>query len=161
MCLPSDFDDEADGHARVLVRAAEAIDDIELLAGELFLCDLLDGLPCLFRSTMVVVVIGLAVPPNRVMRRLVIDDEFVFRGTAREDTGLDIDGAQLRNLALLVARQAIFHLFLEENLVRRIVENLRDTSDAILAQINVCHVLSTSFILYVRGAAACRFTRRL
>ena len=55
-------------------------------------------------------------------------------------------GAQLRNLALLVARQAILRLFFEENLVRRIVEDFRYASDSVLAKIDICHLLSTSFI---------------
>ena len=146
MSLPSNLNDETNCHARVLVRAAETINDEEALIGKLFLCDILNSSPSLFRGLVVIVMVCVAIPPNRVMGRLIIDDEFVLRGTAREDTGLNINGTQLRDLTLLVARQTILRLLLEENLVRRIVEDFRYASDSVLAKIDICHLLSTSFI---------------
>ncbi len=160
MCLPSNFNDEADSHARVLVCTAEAIDDEEALVGELFLGDILYSSPSFLGCLVVIVVISLRIPPNRVVRRLVVNDEFIFRRTAREDARLDINSAEFGNLALLVARQAFLRLFLEQRLVGRIVDDFRRTRDTILTKIDVCHLHSTSFIIFGPGKPLRHLTRR-
>ena len=65
--LPSDLHDEAYSHAGVLVRAAESVYDIELLAAELVESELLAGFPCFFGSGVVIVGILGSSPPNGVL----------------------------------------------------------------------------------------------
>ena len=50
VCLPGHFHDEADGHAGVLVGAAEGIHDEQALVGQLLLGDVLHGSPGLLES---------------------------------------------------------------------------------------------------------------
>ena len=137
--LPSNLNDEAYSHARILVGAAESIDNIELLVGELFLGDFFASFPSLFRRAVVIVMISLRIPPNGVMGGLIIDDEFIFWGTAREDTRLDVYCTELRNLADFKTSQTFFGLFLEQRLIRRVVKNFRRARDSILSKIDVCH----------------------
>ena len=137
--LPGDLHDEADGHAGVLVRAAERIDHIELLAGEGLLRDRLDGGPGLLAGGVVVVLIFVARPPDGVLAVLVHDDELVLGGTAGVDAGHDVDGAKLADLALVKALQLGLHLFLEEQLIRGIVDDFSGVGNAVFGQIDLCH----------------------
>ena len=132
MCLPCNLHDEADSHSGVLVGAAEAIDNIELLVGELLLCDLLDSGPCFLRSGMVVVLVLLACPPDGVLGVLIHDNELVLGRTAGVDTGEDVDSTQLTDVSDFIAGQLGLGLLLEQLLVGRIVDDFSGASDAIL-----------------------------
>ena len=137
--LPRDLDDEADGHTGVLVRAAECVDDEQALAAQLLQSDVLDRLPGLFGHGMVVVLIGVGRPPHGVLGVLVHDDVLVFGGTAGVDTGHNVHGTQLADLALFVAGELGLGLFREEHLVGRIVHDLGGAGDPILLQIDFSH----------------------
>ncbi len=76
--LPCDLHDEADGHARVLIRAAESVDDVQLFAAQLVYRDLLNGFPCLLSGGVVIVFIFIARPPNGVLAVFIDNDEFVL-----------------------------------------------------------------------------------
>ena len=130
--LPSDLHDEADRHTGVLVRAAEAVYDIELLAGELLERELLARVPCLFGRRMVIVGILGSCPPNGVLRSVIHDDELIFGGSSGVDTGHDVDGVQLGELTLIKAGQRGIHLVLEKLFVRGIINNLLYAVDTIL-----------------------------
>ncbi len=125
--LPCHLHDEANLHAGVAVSAAETVDDIQLLVGELFLSKLLHSLPGLNACAVVVVVILIAVPPHGVVRGSVINDELILRRAAGVDTSHHVDCAQLSLLSLVVALEARLGLLVEENLIRRIVQNLGGT----------------------------------
>ena len=58
MRLPCDLDDEAHGHARILVRTTESIDDEETLVGELLFRNLLKFFPRLLACRMIVIRVG-------------------------------------------------------------------------------------------------------
>ena len=149
MCLPGHFHDEADGHAGVLVGAAESIHDVQALVGELLLGDLLHSFPGFLRCGMVVVLVLVAGPPHGVLGVLVHDDELILGGAAGVDTGHDVDSAQLADLALLVAFQFGLGLLVEQLLVRGIVHDLGRAGDTILAQIQLCHDTYTSSFVQV------------
>ena len=140
--LPCHLDDEADGHARVLVGTAESIDDVEVLVAELLHGQVLDGLPDLLAHRVVVVLILLGSPPNGVLGVLVHDDVLILGGTAGVDTSLYVYSAELSVLTNLVALKASLGLLFEELLVRRIVGDHGRASDAVLSQnalIKLCH----------------------
>ena len=145
MCLPSNFHDEADGHAGVLVGAAERVNYIQLLVAQFADSQILDGLPDLLRHGMVVVLVRVGGPPHGVLGVVVNDDILVFGGAAGVDAGHNVDGAQFADLADLIAFQTGLRLFGEEHLVGRIVDDLGGAGDAILAQIQFCHRILTSF----------------
>ena len=149
MCLPGHFHDEADGHAGVLVGAAESIHDVQALVGELLLGDLLHSFPGFLRCGVVVVLVLVAGPPHGVLGVLVHDDELILGGAAGVDTGHDVDSAQLADLALLVAFQFGLGLLVEQLLVRGIVHDLGRAGDTILAQIQLCHDTYTSSFVQV------------
>ena len=142
--LPSHFHNEADGHAGVLVRAAECVDDEKALVGQLFLRDVLDDLPGLFGRGMVVVLVSVGRPPHGVLGVVVHNDELVLGGTAGVDAGHDVDRAELADLTLLVAFEAGLGLLFEQQLVRRVVYDLGGTGDAVFAQIDLFHIIKTS-----------------
>ena len=137
MCLPCDFHDETDLHAGVLVGSAESVDNVELLAGELLLGELLAGVPCLDGCLVVVVRIFLGGPPNRTwctfLGGVVVDDELVFRGAAGIDAGHNVEGSEFSLLSLVVSGQAWLGLLVEENLVRWVVKYFLYVFDPILA----------------------------
>ena len=137
--LPSHFHDEADGHAGVVVGAAEDVHDIELLAGELLQSQLLAGVPGFLGSGLVVVLELVGSPPHGVLAGIIHDDELVLGRAAGVDAGHDVDGAQLTQLALLIAFERGVHLGLKQGLVRGIVDNLSYAGDAILFQAQSFH----------------------
>ena len=132
VCLPCDLNDEADCHAGVLVGAAECIYDIELLAGELFPCDVLEDRPVLLGERVVVVGILGCCPPDSVLGVLVHDDIFVFRRTAGEDTGHDVDCVELCELAFLIAFKRRIHLSFKQSFIAGIVDDLSCTCNTVL-----------------------------
>ena len=134
MRLPCHFHDEADGHAGVLVGAAEGIHHIEALAAEFFLGEVFHLFPNVFAHRMVVVGIVGRIPPNGVLRVGVHDDVFVLGRAASVDSCHHIDGIELGQLALVKARQGGVHLVLEELIVARVIENFLCASDAIFGQ---------------------------
>ena len=62
------------------------------------------------------------------------------------DTSHNVDSTQLADLTLFVAYQFGLGLFLEQQLVGRIVHDLSRAGDAILGKIQICHVTNTSFL---------------
>ena len=137
--LPGHLHDKADGHAGVVVGAAEAIHHEEPLVGQLLLGQLFHGVPGLDGGGVVVVLELRGGPPHGIPGGVIHDDEFVVGGAAGIDAGHDVDGAQLADLALVKARQIGTGLLLEQLLEGGIVNDLRSAGDAVLAQINGCH----------------------
>ena len=128
----------ADSHTGVGVGAAEQVHNIQLLgAGQLLQSQFLTGLPSLNGSRLVIVSELLGGPPNGVLGGLIHNDELVFGGTAGVDTGHNVDGAQLSQLTLVIAFQGGIHLSLEQLLVRRVVDDLGSTGDAILFKVDL------------------------
>jgi len=150
VCLPGHLHDETDSHAGVLVGAAEGIDDEQALVAQLLLGDVLHGRPGLLGHGVVVVLVLVAGPPNGVLGVLVHDDVLVLGGTAGVNAGHDIDSAQLGDLALLIAGQLGFGLLLEQHLIRGVMHDLGRAGNAILSQIQICHVYIYLF-LYTFG----------
>ena len=101
--LPCYFHDEAYSHAGVLVGAAVAVDDIELLAGELVDGDFLDSFPSLFGDGFVVVGIFFGCPPYFVFGVCVKHDELVFRRAAGVDACHHVDSAKVGDDTLFKA----------------------------------------------------------
>ena len=134
--LPCDLHDEADGHAGVLVCAAEGIDDIQLLAAQLLDGDLLNGLPGLLSGGMVVVFIFVAGPPYGVLAVFVYNDELVLGGAAGVDAGHDVHGVKLGEHTLVKALKAGLHFVFKKLLVRGVADDLRSAGDTVSAQIN-------------------------
>ena len=137
--LPCDLDDEADGHAGIVVRAAERVDDEQALVAKLLDSDVLDGLPGFLGHRMVVVLIGFGGPPHGVLGVVVDNDILIFGGAAGVDAGHNIDGAQLADLTLFVANQTSLGFLFEKHFVGGVAHDLGSTRNAILAQIQFRH----------------------
>ena len=150
VCLPGHLHDEADSHAGVLVGAAEGIDNEQALVAQLLLGDVLNGSPSGLGHGVVVVLVLVAGPPNGVLGVLVHDDVLVLGGAAGVNAGHDIDSAQLGDLALLVAGQVRLGLLSEQNIIRGVMHDLGRAGNAILSQIQICHVYIYLF-LYTFG----------
>ena len=97
---------------------------------------------------MVVVLELVGGPPHGILGVGVHDDVLVFGGAAGVHAGHDVDGAQLGQLALLIAGQSGIHLSVEQSLVGGIVDDLGGTGDAVMLQID-CHSTITSFIRFI------------
>jgi len=141
MSLPGHFHDEADGHAGVLVGAAEGVDDEQALAGELLLGQGFDGRPGLLAHGMVVVLVLRRGPPDGVLGVLVHDDVLVLGGAAGINAGHDIDGAQLADLALFIAFQLRLHLFRKQHIVGGVADDFRRAGDTVFAQVQFRHCI--------------------
>ena len=150
VCLPGHFHDEADRHAGILVCAAESIHDEQALVAQLLLGNVLNGRPGGLGHGVVVVLVLVAGPPDGVLGVLVNNDVLVLGGTAGVNAGHNVDSAQLGDLALLIAGQLGFGLFLEQHLVRGVMHDLGRAGNAILSQIQICHVYIYLF-LYTFG----------
>ena len=133
------------GHAGILVGAAERVDDEQALVAQLLDSQILNGLPGLLGHGVVVVLIGLGGPPHGVLGVIVDDDILVFGGAAGVDAGHNVDGAELADLALFKAFQTGLGLFREQHFVGRVVDDFRGAGNAILTQIQFCHRILTSF----------------
>ena len=142
--LPGHFHDEADGHAGVLVGAAEHVHHIQLLVGKLFDGQLLAGSPGFLAGGLVVVLVLGGGPPHGVLGGLVHNDELVLGGTAGVDAGHHVDGAQFADLALLVAFQAGLGFLGEQLFIRRVVHDLGGAGDTVFGKVNVFHWGNTS-----------------
>ena len=160
VCLPGHFHDETDGHAGVLVGTAESIHHEEALVGQLVHSQLLAGIPGFLGSGLVVVLILVRGPPDGVLGVLVHDDELILGGTAGVNAGHHVDGAQLADLALFVAFQAGLGLFREELVVRGVVHDFSRAGDAILGQIQLCHVTIPLSLCIWPGRSGGRLSRR-
>ena len=140
VCLPGHFHDETHCHAGILVGAAESIHDVQALVGQLLLSDLLDSLPSLLGSGVVVVLVLIAGPPHGVLGVLVHHDELVLGRTAGVDAGHHVHSTQLADLTLLVAFQLGIGLLGEQLLVGGVVHDFSRAGDAILGKIQLCHI---------------------
>ena len=140
VCLPGHFHDETHCHAGILVGAAESIHDVQALVGQLLLSDLLDSLPSLLGSGVVVVLVLIAGPPHGVLGVLVHHDELVLGRTAGVDAGHHVHSTQLADLTLLVAFQLGIGLLCEQLLVGGVVHDFSRAGDAILGKIQLCHI---------------------
>ena len=160
MGLPGDFHDKADGHAGVLVGAAEHIADVKLLAGQLVFRQLLDLSPDFRGHGVVVVLVALGGPPHGVLGVLIVDNVLVLGGTAGVDSGHDVDSAELGQNALVKAFQRRIHLVLEQLLIAGIVDNLRCAGNAVFGQIDFCHKIiqppkKDLYIIYHNSCRSC------
>ena len=164
VCLPSHLHDEAHLHAGVLVRAAEAVHHIELLARELLLCQLFQSVPGLNRGGLVVVLVVLAGPPNGVARLVVHDDKFVLGRAAGEHTGHHVDGTEFGLDTTVITLETGLGLLVEQNLVRGVVEHLGHTGDAILlgqnGLVKSCHFVILFRVLNVLYFSDCKITAK-
>ena len=138
MSLPSHFHNEADFQTRVLISSAKGIHDEQALVRQFLVGQLLERLPALLADGLVVVLVLVRSPPDRIFGGIVQHEEFIFGRTAGINAGHHVHGAHVGNGALLETFQARFGLFLEQLVVRGIVYDLGHTRDAVLAQIN-CH----------------------
>ena len=132
VCLPGNLNDETNCHAGVLVGAAESIHYIELLIGELFFGNVLEDCPVLLGERVVVIGILGSCPPNGVLGVLIHDDIFVFRRTAGENTGHNVNCVKLGQLAFLIALEAGIHLSFEQLFITGIMNDLSCSGDTVL-----------------------------
>ena len=140
MRLPGHFHNEADGHARVFVRAAERIHNKEAFVAEFADRNLTNGIPCLLCSTVIIVLVLVGGPPHGITRGLIIDDEFILRRTARVDARHNIDRiVHLRHLAALISLEVGAQFLTEQLVIVRIVNNFCRACNTVLCQINHCH----------------------
>ena len=146
MGLPGNFHDEADGHAGVLVGAAEGVHDVEaLVAAKLLLGQVAHDFPGLLGHGMVVVLVALGGPPDGVLGVLVHDDVLVLGGTAGVDAGHDVHGAQLGLNTHVIAGEGGVHLGLVQVLVGGVVDDFGGAGNAVLGQIDIRHNASYLF----------------
>ena len=105
MSLPSYLHNKADLEARVGVSTAESVDNVELLARELFGGDLLKLSPGLLAGGLVVVGVLGGGPPDGVACGVIEDEELVLWRATRVDARHHVDGTQLGELSTVIARQ--------------------------------------------------------
>ena len=150
MSLPSNLNDETNRHTGILVGTAESIYNEQLLVGQLGLCQILDSSPYVLAHRMVIVLVLIRGPPYSVLGVLIHNDVLILWRTASIDTGHYINSTQLSLFTYLIALETSLSLFLEQKLIRRIVNNLSSTSNTILAQINVCHFAINLFLFILQ-----------
>ncbi len=146
MSLPSHFHDKADGHAGVMVRAAEGIHDVQALVAQFLGRQVLNGLPDLFAHGMVVVLVFGRRPPHGILGIFVNNDVLVLGGAAGVYAGHDVDRAQLADLTLFIALQTGLGLFRKQHFIGGIVNDFLGAGNAVLIEIDVCHFYRTSFL---------------
>ena len=139
--LPGNLHDETDLQTRVLVGAAERINYVKLLARELLGSDLLQLFPSLLRNGLVIVLVLVGGPPDRILRGFVHHEELVLGRTARIDTRHYVNGSRLGQLTLLIPTQAFLGLLSEQFVVGGIVHDLGHARDPVLFQIHFVHNL--------------------
>ena len=139
MRLPGNLDDEANGHTRILVCAAECVDDEQSLVGEFFYGDIFDCFPRLLRCGMVVVFILVGSPPNGVFGVVVHNDKFVLGRATCINARHNVDSAEFADLSFFVAFESRICFLLEKHLVGRIVDHFGSAGDAVLCQVDVFH----------------------
>ena len=82
---------------------------------------------------MVIVLVLIGGPPDRILGVLVHNDKLVFRGTSRIDSRHHVDGIQFGHLSLFKALKTRLGLLFKEQLKRRIVYDFCCPGNAILA----------------------------
>ena len=130
--LPCHFHDEAYSQTGVLVGAAESVDNIQGLVGQLLVGDSLQGVPGLGSDGLVVVLVFVGSPPDGIVGNCVVNKELVFGGTAGVDTGHHVHCAEFGFLTLLVAFETGLGFVDEEFVPRGVVDNLRGAGDTVL-----------------------------
>ena len=139
MGLPCDLHDETDLEARILVGAAERVHDIEFLARQLLGSEFLQLLPGSLRNRLVVVLIFIGSPPDRILGGLVHYEELVLGRTAGINAGHHVHGTGLGQLAFFETAESLLGLLAEKFVVRRIVHDLGHARDPVLFQIHFVH----------------------
>ena len=147
VCLPCNLYDEADSHTGIPVRAAECINNEQSLVGQLLLSDLLNLCPCSCGHRMVVVLIFIRGPPYGILGIFIHNDILIFRRTSCVDTSHYVYCAKLSNLTPLVTFQFGLGLLFVQEIIRRIVHDFRRSGNAILVQINCCHIIYLSSLM--------------
>ena len=158
--LPCHLHDEADGHAAVMVGAAEHVHDVQLLVGQLLNGQALALVPGLLGGGLVVVLELVRGPPHGILGDVVHHDELVLGGAAGIDAGHHVDGVQLSQLSHVIAFQSGLHLFLKQSLIGGVVEDLGGAGDTIFAQIDGCHFNDLFSNDLSAGRAATRWAER-
>ena len=139
MGLPCDLHDETDLEARILVGAAESVHDIEFLARQFLGSEFLQLLPGSLRNGLVVVLIFVGSPPDRILGGLVHYEELVLGRTACINAGHHVHGTGLGQLAFFETAESLLGLLAEKFVVRRIVHDLGHARDPVLFQIHFVH----------------------
>ncbi len=134
MGLPCHFHDETDGHAGILVGAAEGIHHIKVLAAELLLGEVFHLCPNFFAHRVVVVFVAFGGPPNGVLRLGVHHDVFVLGRATGVDARHHVNCVEFGQNAFVVTRQGGVHLVLEELFVARVIVNFLCAGDAVFGQ---------------------------
>ena len=99
--LPRVLRDEAHAHVRLRVRAAEAVEHVHLLAVHVLLHVAVDLVERLLGHRLIR---GNRAPPDVALGRLSLHEVLVLRRTARVDARVHLEGARVREHALLVSR---------------------------------------------------------
>ena len=133
MSLPCNLNDEAHAEASSKVGTAIAINYIKLLVRKLLHCEFLQSFPSLLSYRLVVVLVFVACPPHSVLRCSVHNDEFVLRRATGVDTCHHVYSTKLSYLAFLITGEFRICLIDEELLIRRVVNDLRSSLNAILS----------------------------
>ena len=144
MSLPSNLNDETNLHTCVLVSTAETINYEKTLVRKLLLSDVLNSCPSFLRSTVVIVMVFLRIPPYCIVRVLIINDELILRRTTSVDTSHYVYCTKLSLLTSFIALKTLFCFLIEQYFVRRIVQYFCCTCNTVLlkyALIKLCHFL--------------------
>ncbi len=139
--LPCNFHHKADSHAGILVGTAESIHDIQLFAAQLLLCSGQDRSPGFLRHGMVVILVAVGGPPDGVLGVFIHNDILVFGRTAGINAGHDIYGTEFGQNTLVIAFQRRVHFVIEKSIIGRIIDDFFGIHNAVLGQINICHVI--------------------
>ena len=137
MSLPGHFHDEADLQAAVFVGSAERVDDEQAFFRKLVGGDVFQHFPALFTDRLVVVLVFVGSPPDRVLGYGVFHEKFIFRRAAGVNAGHHVYGSHIGYLSFFETLQTRFGLLCEQLIVRGIVYDLGNARDPVLAQINL------------------------
>ena len=135
VCLPSHLNDEANCKASCCICTAETINNEETLVRKLLLCEFLNNVPSFLACFVVVVGVLRSVPPQGVVRSLIINDELILRRTARVNASHYVYSTEFCLMTYFEALEACFRFLFKQLFVRRIVNDLRCTGNTVLGQI--------------------------
>ena len=130
--LPSNLNDETNCHSCIFVSTTECINYEKTLVRKLFLCKLLNYIPSFLWSRVVIILILRCCPPYCILRILIHNDEFILRRTTCVNTCHYVNSAKLCYLSLFITSECLLGLFFEELLIRRVVNDLCCSCNAIL-----------------------------